>query len=105
MKEVTVHSWCDWNHSSADGRIPAEVERIITLNGGNPVVVDLCTAHARLLSDLVEAGSSVADQPVDPVVAERTCPDCRMVCASRSALGQHTRKMHGKGLREYAASA
>lgn len=107
MKEIEVHAWCDGNHSSADGRIEAVIERTLTVNGSKPILLDLCADHDRLLTDLMEAGSVIPTSAQSssnlPTLAKDTteCPECGLVSNSRSALGQHLNRMHRHGIKEY----
>lgn len=101
MKEVTVQAWCDGHHP--EGRINAPNERTMTLNGGSAVVLDLCDRCLDSLVALYEAGGhpptnvSRGTLPVNST----TCPECGLVSASRSALGQHLRRAHDTGIKDY----
>lgn len=110
-REVLVVRWCDGPH-----QVPEEavIERKVSLDDGEVVLLDLCSVCDQgiisPLVDLILAGVSVEQAmkiptlpPTRPVLApdSTTCPDCGMVSKNRSALGQHLRKLHDTGIRDY----
>lgn len=118
MKQVTIVAFCDGSH---DDLVPSTVERTVQIDGSKPVVLDLCGECDKAILALlmlmengavVKAKAKVGDAPVKPKkqaaakpqtedVADRTCPECGRVAVNRTALGQHTRTQHGKGLKAY----
>jgi len=104
VKEVEVRAWCDWAHQ---GREPAVIEVRVAINGSKFKVLDLCADHDMLLAAVFERGGTIPDSapvPLEPGTLPRdgtTCPECGMVCASRSALGQHLKRMHERAIRDY----
>ena len=106
-------------------------ERVVSLDGGKPVLLDLCEPHDKVFADvatLMERGATVgkSDRPsrsrkaaspdgtteprrsqngrLIPPGSDRTdCvePDCGYVSPTRSALGQHVKQKHGKKLSDY----
>jgi hypothetical protein len=125
MKDHIIVAYCD-GPVHGEEWVNADVERTLSVDGSNPVLVDLCAeCDGSLISPvfrLIHEGQPV-EQPkkrkspakrVKPetkatvshikdyaAVSMRTCPDCGHVSASRDALGMHTRKQHNKGLKEY----
>ena len=121
MKHIQVIAFCDGEHEE---RTRAVTERTIKIDGGEPVLLDLCEPCDKPFLDmlvLMERGA-VVERTKGPKgkrsgtpsretrpsrlpgmdVTNLTCPECGHVSPSRSALGQHTRSRHGKGLKEYA---
>ena len=110
MKHVQIVAFCDGDHADGE-QVPATRERTVTLDRNKPIVLDLCDScnevfFVNMLEVLLSRGSLAEDQP-KPVRRRSgegkstTCPDCGLVSTSREALGQHTRKQHGKKLGEY----
>lgn len=106
-REVTILRWCDNEDYDLHGaeRAVATTEFVVTINGRGPILLDLCTPCAEMFAPVeavMERG--VPWEPSmteDPEVQSRTCPECGMVSATRTALGQHLRKIHSKGLKDY----
>lgn len=49
-KEVQVVSWCDGDHEAQERAV---MERIVTVDGGKPVVLDLCERCDKVMGDLL----------------------------------------------------
>lgn len=126
MREIQVNAFCDLDH---DEKVPATIERTVSIDGSDVVVLDLCDEHDSEVFTIVlvamERGAVVqappeqpkqrakragrknphherryeSEYPTDP--RYRTCPDCGFVSVSRSALGQHVSVRHQKGLSDY----
>lgn len=107
MREIEVKKWCD-NH---EGREPATVERVVQIDQSKPRLLDLCD---RCDKDLRTWAELIAEAPVvdfpkrtykarakTSVDLSLECQECDHTSPSRAALGQHTRNIHGKGLKEY----
>lgn len=119
MKEVQVLAFCDNAIAHDEAKVPAVSERTMSLDGGVEVVLDLCgTCEGgvwQTLLDLYGLGTKATGKakrktarkqvvPAAPVVGHvtsaTTCPRCGHDAPSRSALGSHTRAVHGIGLVE-----
>lgn len=115
-KEIKIVAWCDGDHEDDD--TIATVERLIWMDQGKPILLDLCDTCDKVMQDLQELMSRgvVADKTMvtpikKPVWAEnpdtpekdRTCPDgdCGFVAVTRQALGKHVRSKHGKSFKDY----
>lgn len=123
-KEVQIIGWCDGEHAT---RTHSDVERVVALDGGRPVALDLCSEHDQLFEQLfvlMENGSPVAVDPTErrgpgrppkarggqhPMV-ESTCefPGCdkgpggkAFVAQSRTGLGAHMTRSHSVSLGEF----
>lgn len=119
MKHVTITGYCDGDHEE---KTLSVIERTISVDGGKPVLLDLCEPHDKIIRDLyvlMERGATL-DEPVKkkpksgrqvggtakptsiPLPpAPQTCPECGHTSPTRSALGQHLRSKHDKGFRDY----
>lgn len=127
MKEVTIVAYCDGNAHGED-RSRSSIERVVSVDNGRPVTLDLCDVCDVLVEQLLalmENGSTVksgkrshskasssstvvpgarrnAPLPTTiPVEGPHICPDCQFESKSRSALGQHLSSKHGKGFRDF----
>lgn len=111
MKQVHVTAFCDG--ADHEERTPAIIERTVRVDRGDPVVLDLCEGCDKTFIDLLvlmERGAPPAPDHSRPSRLRgsglsTTCPECGKPSKTRSALGQHTRKIHGKGLKEYPGFA
>lgn len=113
-KQVLVVAYCDGEH---DDQVRATVER-----HEQGKVLDLCPACSVSFEEAVEAvkvwlrrGSPEQQQPkkrraspstpppnaLPDIEFMRTCQTCGYECPTRTALGQHVKKIHGKKLGDY----
>lgn len=108
MKEIEVHSWCDWDHPT---RVPADIEVQVSINGSKARVLDLCADHDLLLAALFQQGASVTDIPEPraaraggrrPMPGPHLCPICDSEHASRNAMTKHLRSAHQTSIKELA---
>src|SRR5262245_42217782 len=98
MREIEVRMWCDGpTHLE---HVPAEVERVITVGDGKPVLLDLCRQCDGDVMSIVQAGTPLDKAMLTAEEEENRCPDCGFLSASRAALGQHLRARHQKGLKD-----
>lgn len=113
-RTVVVQKWCDGEH---DEPAEATAERVVAVDGGRPVLLDLCAEHDKFIEDLTVLMASGVDaaaaEPPTQVVrrprggrppkeganVNRTCPICGFTSASRGALGQHLQHRHQTNLR------
>lgn len=123
MKEIIVKAWCDNPLGLHDDRKKSDEEQRVTVEG-KALTLDCCNGclseMRSLLAHWIEIGSPVqrrrdserqatpARQPApsgvqgrrtyglveDTPDSWRTCPECRVVSPTRSALGQHMRSKH-----------
>lgn len=124
MREIQVNAFCDLDH---DEKVPATVERTVSIDGSDVVVLDLCEEHDSEVFTIVlvamERGAVVqappeqprkrtrtgrnphherkheSEHPSDPKY--RTCPECGFVSRTRSSLGQHLSARHQKGFKDF----
>lgn len=64
-REVMILSWCDGDH---EDKVRAEVERVVTLDGKRPRLVDLCRSCDKLFTDvewLLDRGAD-AEEVTEP---------------------------------------
>jgi hypothetical protein len=123
-RELRLDLWCDGEHGDED--VPATVTRTLTLDSGEPYLLDLCERCDKAVQDIallmqrgvlaeqaIIAPGSTPPRKKGPLVPTavaskmkqsvpwRTCPDCGYVTPTRSALGQHVKQKHEKLLRDY----
>jgi len=107
VKRVRVEAYCDGPPHASDEEEPAVVERTMTIDDAGPAVLDLCASCDQALGywrSLVESGPKPEaapkrrrGRPKGPALPTY-CPICGHESPTRSALGQHTRSRHEKGL-------
>lgn len=115
-KEVLIVSYCDGEH---EHRTEASHEHTLTLDGEQPVELDLCDGHEQLMESvraLVDRGTPVkrgAKPKPAKTMASRpgpkpsneylSCPEpgCTGGGKGRVGLAQHVMRVHGKGLADY----
>lgn len=125
MKHVQIVAFCDGDIHEGEGEpmVPATMERTVSIDGSKPALLDLCDACDSIIAAaeaLMKRGAQI-DLPAkkagkqkqeksegttstpEPSTLSTVCPEpgCGLVSASRTALGQHTRSQHGKGLKAY----
>lgn len=121
MKQVKVISWCDGDHEEKE---IATIERIVSIDQGKPVLLDLCEPHDKAFVDLLalmengavvepgkkkkgssgKTGNRPAGAPFEttiPFEGPHICPECGFESKSRGALGQHLSTKHNKGFKDY----
>jgi len=126
MKEVRIVSWCDHEGHEINENDPvAQREEAtqsfqVSVDGEKPYEIDLCDEHAlpfiEVFTVLEERGTMLPattkkkKQGVKPPGSNKggrqpenlpnpPCPDCgRGPFRDRSALGSHSREIHGKAL-------
>jgi len=128
MKEVTIVAFCDGTQHG-DVRQRSSIERVVSIDGGRPVTLDLCDVcdvQVEQMLRLMENGASVksgkkkssapkaaaatsarprggqAVATTIPLEGPHICPECQFESKSRGALGQHLYSKHDKGFRDYA---
>ena len=116
MKQVVVESYCDLHPEP--GQVPATDE--VTFEGR---LLDVCAEHKVVVDDAIKALADLfaSGVPVNQIAkaptprkkvgrpaqelkeseAWRTCPECKYVTPTRSALGQHVKQQHGKVLGDF----
>jgi hypothetical protein len=122
MKHIQVVAYCDGLTHEAE-RVRSTIERTISVDGSGDIVLDLCEQcdqQVQAMQALMERGSK-ADEPTrraarpqrpgshrtpgeksrEPGGMPSTCPDCLHHTPTRSALGQHVKKKHGKQLKSF----
>ena len=106
VKQITITGICDGGH---EGPVVTSIEHTLSLDGSKPVAVDVCEECEDLfvrLRKMMENGTEVPVRSQRSKPSRRpspsTCPECGHVSPNRSALGQHCRQHHGKGLRDYS---
>jgi hypothetical protein len=119
-RELKLVSWCDGEHHE-DEEVPAVVARTLSVDGGKPMLLDLCETCDKVVRDLIVfmdrgllasravsvPGVRKSDLPtrVTTVVGggkDRTdCPECGHVSPTRSAMGAHLKTKHQKKIRDY----
>lgn len=114
-KQVTITPYCDGEHMV---RVVGEAERTISIDGGRPVVLDLCPEHNEIVQavlTLMANGAPVAwptkrkasSGPRSSYTTDLTCPipgHETYVAPTRTALGSHARSKHDMTLRELDAA-
>lgn len=114
MKHIQVIAYCDSEHHVE--RVRAQRERTVSVDGCDPVQLDLCESCDHIfvqLAELMERG--IPDEQAKPVPKKKvrksrdpnsgylsTCPDCLHHSPNRAALGQHARSAHQKGLKMWS---
>jgi hypothetical protein len=127
-REVQIVSWCDGDHEEAT---EAEVERVVSLDGGKAILLDLCEACDNevfenlvwLMERGVEAAKVAPQRPHKPAFRTREgawkgkdrtdCPEKDIdprtgkpyVANNRKALQSHLKQKHDKKLSDYDWSA
>lgn len=114
MKQIQVIAWCDGPHDE-DEQVPATEQVTVQIDRLRPRTIDLCEFCYKdmvepLRTTLVEFGVDPtgappkATMPAKPKRQRTTaCPLCDQVSNSRSALGQHLKRMHSTGFRALKA--
>lgn len=125
-RELRLITWCDGDH---DEDVPATTVRTLTVDGGKPVLLDLCDVCDKIVQDMVvfmERGvlaskaiatpaarvprtaalpTRAAPEQAVPTRADGKdrvdCQDCDYVGRTRSALGQHLKSKHDKKFSDY----
>lgn len=123
MRRVKVELLCGWHSAVKDEEVEAVGEYVITLGGrGRPKMVAVCGDCYQTWIEPLEAAlevepdaASVTGEPRERTVTglmgkpltcrEPGCVDTKTgtvyVAPTRSALGAHIRKSHGKRLSDY----
>jgi hypothetical protein len=127
-RELQLVTWCDGDHETD---VRATVVRTLSVDGGKPVLLDLCEPCDKAVQDvlvlmdagvyadkaLVAPGSrppravrAVPDAQPEPSKSQRAdgrdrtdCVEdgCGYVAPTRSALGQHVKQKHETKLSNY----
>lgn len=113
MREIQVHKFCD-NHMPTE-KVVATKSRVIAIDQQPPVELDMCDDCNTIfdgLAELMAKGSVLPDRRgrvrgagkgPRKIDKDGAClePGCDYESTDRKNLGQHMRREHGKGFRDY----